>query len=242
MTSNEPEDEAPAAPTFSPGLSATELDAVRRRVLNVIGHELRTPVTTIHGLSRALADADATQVRDEIAPALQRNAARLERLLDDLLVASGISTALPVEPSTPVALAPLVDAVWVSVSGTGDPDAPTVTGDAEALAAPGAARLIVERILDNAARYGEPPLTVAIERDGDRVVMTADSPGPEIHPEEVALATEPFFRGERAVMTGPGIGLGLAVARSLAEHQGGSLRVDPRPGGGLRTVLELPAR
>ena len=59
--------------------------------------------------------------------------------------------------------------------------------------------------------------------------------------EELPLLTEPFFRGEQAVLTHHALGLGLAVAKALAEQDGGSLRVADRDGGGLVVEVRLPA-
>jgi K+-sensing histidine kinase KdpD len=99
--------------------------------------------------------------------------------------------------------------------------------------------------MDNADKYGTRPTAVGVSRR-DRsgrpvVVTTVDSPGPALPPEDIRLALEPFWRGERAVTTCPGMGLGLTVARTLAQHEGGRLWVEPRQGGGLITLLELEA-
>jgi signal transduction histidine kinase len=96
---------------------------------------------------------------------------------------------------------------------------------------------IFVHVLDNAAKYGDGPTAMTIEVAGDRVCITVDSPGVEVS--EISMLTEPFFRGERAVMRCAGLGVGLPVARALAEHAGGSLTVEAREGGGLITVVEL---
>src|SRR4051812_41588196 len=73
-----------------------EVDAIRRRVVNVVGHALRTPVTTIAGMATALESATDDNTRTMLIDGLSRNARRVELLLDELLVAAGVSTALPV--------------------------------------------------------------------------------------------------------------------------------------------------
>src|SRR5436190_16625171 len=72
-----------------------ELEAIRRRVVNVVGHALRTPVTTIAGMASALATTTDAETRSALVEGLVRNARRVEGLLDDLLIASGVTTALP---------------------------------------------------------------------------------------------------------------------------------------------------
>lgn len=161
---------------------AEELDAIRRRVINVIGHELRTSVTTIHGLAQQVCSASD-------------------------LAASGIETAIPVGSPQTVDLAVPVTEVWTTRTDAPldlevlDIDAP----EAEAVAAPGGPT----------ARIAEPVL----------------------HPEEVRLAVEPFFRGERAVTSRPGLGLGLAIAHELAGHLGGSLRFEATASGTVTTLV-----
>ena len=219
-----------------------EVDALRRRVLNVIPHALRTPITTFRGLTEALVEATDTEIREEITPALRRLAAQAEHLLDDMLIAAGLTTALPTGADVATAVAPLVREVWRELPSAGDTTV-DVEGD-EALAAlapPGSLYKMLVHVLDNAAKYGDEgePATVSVTRDGDRAVIVVDSPGPD--PKELPMLLEPFFRGEPAVMRSAGLGVGLPVARALARQAGGDLTLSAVPTGGLRTTLELRA-
>jgi signal transduction histidine kinase len=62
----------------------------------------------------------------------------------------------------------------------------------------------------------------------------------ELQPDDVNLAFELFYRGEGAVTSAPGFGLGLPVARALARQHSGDLHLEPRPGGGLDVIIDLP--
>jgi two-component system, OmpR family, phosphate regulon sensor histidine kinase PhoR len=75
-----------------------DVDLLRRRVLNVVGHELRTPVSTLAGLATELENCDDARVRDELVAAVARNARRLDRLVRDLLLAASIETVVPTDP------------------------------------------------------------------------------------------------------------------------------------------------
>jgi signal transduction histidine kinase len=213
------------------------VDLLRRRIINVVGHELKLPVSTIRGLAASLETAGADEIRDQIAPALVRNTARLERLVDDLLLAAGVTTVLPVEPPTAQPLRPAVDRVWSTV-GAGEL---TITGDAdvEVCSRGDALDRMLEALLDNAAKYGRPPVEVGVRRVDTSVaidVVTGGAPSPD----DLALALEPFFRGEAAVTAAPGLGVGLAVASALAEQQGGRVTIEARDDHVVTTV-ELPA-
>ena len=210
--------------------AAEDLDLLRRRVVNVVGHELRTPVTTVRGLAESLVDVEDDETRRTLTDALVRSAVRLERLVDDLLLASGVFTASPVGDVVAVDLADAVRrAGWPApVDGTG-----VATARVEAV------DRLLEPIIDNARRHGD-PVEVRIATHGDRVVLDVESAGPELAEGDVVLLCEPFFRGEAAVMTAPGLGLGLAVARTIARAEGGDVHAHARAGGGLVVRLELP--
>lgn len=209
-----------------------DLDLLRRRVVNVVGHELRTPVTTVRGLAESLAEATDDQTRGQLTDALVRSAVRLERLVDDLLLASGVFTASPVGDTVDVDLAAAIRrAGWDTV----------IEGAASAHAREDAVDRILTPIVDNARRHGA-PVEARLAQHGYRAVVDVESAGPELAEGDVALLCEPFFRGEAAVMSAPGLGLGLAVARTVARAEGGDVHAHARAGGGLVVRLELPCR
>jgi signal transduction histidine kinase len=208
---------------------------VERRAINVIGHELRTPASTVRGIAEVLSAESGAPARPELVEALLRNSRRLEALVDDLLTATSVTTSLPVGPTAQIALADKVWASWPDDSGL------EVSGSGTVLARASSVRRILAAVFDNARTYGQPPLTVTIVPSGEHVRVAFDSPGPELPAEDVRLALEPFWRGERAVTAAPGLGLGLTVAAALAGHEDGRLWVEARPGGGMLTYLELAA-
>ncbi len=211
-----------------------EVDALRRRVLNVIPHALRTPITTLRGLAAAMTTATDEEIRTEIAPALTRLATQSEVLLDDMLIAAGYTTALPTAAVEATPVAPVVRAVWSDV-GRGDID---ITGDdaLEILAPGGTLFKVMAHLLDNAAKYGEPPYRVNLAIEGGAVVVEVVSAG-HVPPAELPMLSEPFFRAEAAVMRAAGLGVGLTVARQLVEQAGGSLSIESPGDGGLTVRL-----
>ncbi len=215
------------------------LDLARRRFVNVVGHELRTPVTTLRGLCEQLAGATDAELR-ELTPAILRSARRVEALVDDLLLASDITTALPVGEPEPVDLVASAQATWDAFEGEDDLRLDGVT-EAVVDFRPGAAEQLLERVLDNAHRYGSPPYAFESSVAGGRVTLTVSSEGADLAPDDVHLAFELFYRGEAAVTSAPGFGLGLPVARAIARQHGGDLQIEPRPGGGLDVIVDLPA-
>jgi signal transduction histidine kinase len=216
-----------------------ELDAVRRRVLNVVGHALRTPVTTLRGLADELARTDDAAAREALADAVRRNGAVVEALLDDLLVAAGVTTVLPTQPPEPVAVADAARRAWAAL---GRADELTVSGDvaATALAPPPCVSTPLERLLANAAAYGDGATVVRVAAQEASVAVEVVSTGGRPAPDEVGHVMEPFYRGEHAVMTAPGLGIGLAVAQALARHGGGDVTFEVRPDEVVAT-LRLPA-
>jgi two-component system sensor histidine kinase KdpD len=222
------------------GSAARDLEWIRQRVLNVVGHELRTPTAAIRGLAESLAHGDDPAAAPALVEALVRNARRLEHLVDDLLAASGVTVSLPSEPAAPVLLGDSVRAAWAEAGGSVD----AIQLDGEAVvgfARPTSMQRILFQVMDNAAKYGEGPVVVRLSTADTWVRVEVDAPGPVLPEEDIRYALEMFWRGERAVTSSWGLGIGLGVASLLAEHESGHLRVTAGPAGGMTTTLEIPA-
>lgn len=217
-----------------------EIDQIRRRVINVVGHELRTPITTLRGLADLLDATDDPEARATLHDALRRTAKRAESLLDDLLVAAGVTTALPVGEPEPTPVSGAAYEAWHLLGCAGDP---TITGDADAvvLARPGVVRRALVLLVDNAVKYGTGPVGMSAARDGSTIVLEVTNDAEPLPVPDLELGFEPFYRGERAVTLAPGLGLGLAVARALARQHGGDVELRQPAPGSVVARLVLPA-
>jgi two-component system sensor histidine kinase KdpD len=102
---------------------------------------------------------------------------------------------------------------------------------------------IVSNLLGNALRYTPPssPIELSVHRDGAALVFAVADRGPGIPAAERERIFEPFYRAPGAPADVGGAGLGLAIARRLAELQGGTLEYAARPDGGSVFALRLPA-
>ena len=236
-TGGEPNAPSGAETAIDPVQALAELDAIRRRVVNVVGHVLRTPVTTIAGMAAALQVAPDDDTRDRLVLGLARNARRLEELLDDLLIAAGVSTALPVDELASIPVAPVLANAWTETGGPGELE---VEGSPQRVSVrPRSLQRIAEILFDNALKYGHGPVAARIGTTSTGIRIEIESAGDGPSDEELTHAFELLYRGEHAVMSGPGLGLGLSVARELARADGGDVTLERRAGG-LVALVDLP--
>jgi signal transduction histidine kinase len=199
-----------------------------RRFIADASHELRTPVTALLGNVEYAArhGADA-----EVLAELRHDAARLARLVDDLLALERESAAPPGEE--PVALDEVVRDLADEEERVelGPVEPVTVVGDAAAL------RRAIANLVENALVHGpaDEPVTLAlVAREGRaRVTVTDRGAGPSAGERERLF--ERFWRGHQAAGR-PGSGLGLAIVASIAARHGGRVDVD-----GAAFTLDLPA-
>ncbi|HZN72267.1 MAG TPA: DUF4118 domain-containing protein, partial [Micromonosporaceae bacterium] len=223
-----------------------EADKMRTALLAAVSHDLRTPlasakaaVTSLRSDEVAFSDDD----RDELLATADESLDRLSRLVANLLDMSRLqagalgvtTTAIGLEDAVPRALDELGEQARAVVVRISD-DLPAVEAD------PGLLERVLVNVIGNALRFspaGQPPLLTASEHEGRVELRIVDrGPGiPEAERDDVFL---PFQRlGDRDNATG--VGLGLALARGLAEAMGGSLVPETTPGGGLTMVLSLPS-
>jgi len=189
-----------------------------RRFLADASHELRTPVTALRGnveyVARHGADAD-------VLADLERDAARLARLVDDLLVLERAGT--DAAEAGPVDLRELVEAVVRDRDGRVAAVAlepAVVHGEKHALAR------MLDNLVDNALVHGpsEGQVSVSVRARGDRVLLTVSDEGSGPDPAARDRVFERFWRAPEAAGR-PGSGLGLSIVSAIVERHGGRISV-----------------
>ena len=216
----------------------------QRRFVADASHELRTPLTTIRG-NIALLQRDPPMSPDDTAAALGDmvdETERLMRLVNDLLVLARADAGRTL-PREPVAVKPLVEEVCrrAALLAPGrtvecdDVAAVTVLGNRDAL------QQVLLILLDNALKFTPDTarIDVSVRGGDDRAAIAVRDTGPGIAPDALPHIFERFYRSE-ASRTSDGAGLGLAIARTLVEVQGGTLAVESRIGEGSVFTLDLP--
>jgi two-component system sensor histidine kinase KdpD len=220
-----------------------EADRARDFLFATVSHDLRTPLTTIKALAHELARGG-----DRRALVIEEQADRLTRMVSDLLdLSRARAGALPVAPAINTA-EDVVGATLRQVDGvlrgrlveTRLHDAGgALVGTFDFVAT----LRILGNLIENAAKYSpaHDPIMLDVVRDGGALAFSVCDRGPGIAPEERERVFVPFHRAPGAAPDVGGTGLGLAVARALAEAQGGTLTYAPREGGGSVFTLRLPA-
>jgi signal transduction histidine kinase len=218
----------------------------QKELLANVSHELRSPLARLRMALALLprgGDADA-----RLADA-ERDLAELDRLIDDVLATARLeATGLPTRLAEVDVGALLRDLAARAQRDPAVAGRPVVVqeGAAPGLVADEALlRRALWNLVENAAKYGAPPITLAAGRDGDRVVLTVGDEGPGIPPEARERVLDPFHRGDSARTPGgagpAGVGLGLTFARRVAEVHGGTIAVGAGAHErGCRVTMALP--
>ncbi len=224
------------------------LSALRADFVSLVSHELRSPMAAVIGSARTLQQRWrelSPDQRSSFLALIADETNRLAALVGDVLDTSRIEAGTFTYRFSDVDLAAMLrDAVAAATIGQDEVPVelsvseplPPLRADAERL------RQIVGNLLDNAIKYspaGRPVEVRARRRDG-RVLVAVRDRGPGISHEHQRMIFEKFGRAESAAGK-PGTGLGLFIARSIAEAHGGSLEVVSAPGDGATFTLVLPA-
>lgn len=201
-------------------------------MLGAIGHDLKTPLAALR--------VRIESVPDEAQRAKMANSIEdITATLDDILALARVGRSGGLDTET-VDLGMLAIGVAEEFEDLGEPVAignpPRVVARVQVTWIKRALRNLVS----NALRYGEAP-EITVELDGHTAIMRVEDRGPGIPEDRIEAMMEPFTRGEasRNRATG-GAGLGLTLARAIAEQHGGELVLANRPEGGLAAELRLP--
>jgi signal transduction histidine kinase len=223
------------------------LSALRADFVSLVSHELRSPMAAVIGAARTLEQRWRTLApgqREAFLALIADETNRLASLIGDVLDTSRIEAGTFSYTFTDVDLVRVVeDAVTtaaigqdeVNVRAEVDDPLPRIRGDRERL------RQVLTNLIDNAVKYSPAGAAVAVsaKRENGAVRIVVSDEGPGIPYEQQRLIFEKFGRADSGGSK-PGTGLGLFIARSIAEAHGGTLEVHSRPAAGATFTLTLP--
>ncbi len=216
--------------------SRTEL---RTALLSAVGHDLRTPLTSIKASVGALRDPELTLSpvdTSELLETVEESADRLTGLVDNLLDSSRLATGA-VEPQ--LRAVGYYEAVALALHGlTGDIEVDVPESLPPVRADVGLLERVIANVVGNAVRYAG-AVAVRASAHGSEVELRIVDHGRGLPRGTADEVFAPFQRlGDR---TPGGVGLGLSVAKGFTEAMGGTIRAEDTPGGGLTMVISLPA-
>jgi signal transduction histidine kinase len=226
----------------------------REAFIAVLSHELRTPITTILGASAVLtrpAGPDHDERRQELLTDIASEAARLDRIVSDLVVLSQSERGVLDSVCEPMGLRHVLERVvdeetrrWPAVEFRLDAPRPHPV----VLAEQTYVEQVLRNMLGNAAKYGRPggQVQVVCETQPSAAIVRVLDDGPGFPADDADRLFEPFYRSPSFARQVSGSGIGLYVCARLIEAMGGRIWAHPRPEGGaefgfaLRLVDETP--
>jgi two-component system phosphate regulon sensor histidine kinase PhoR len=241
--------------TFNDLTPLRRVEQMRADFIANASHELRTPLAALLGFIETLQGPakDDAAAREKFLGIMQTQAARMARLIDDLLSLSRIELNAHLQPTTPVDLTTIVrqvvDGLQVLARDRGvefkvsAPAGPlTVFGDRDELIR------ALENLVENALKYGAAGKRVDVTLAGGQTRsgqpearLSVRDYGPGIAPEHLPRLTERFYRVDVVESRAQGgTGLGLALVKHVLNRHGGRLTIESTPGAGAMFCMHLP--
>ena len=212
-----------------------QLLASQKSLLANASHELRSPLTRIRMGMELMGSQPGPAFREEIS----RNIAELDQLIDEILLASRLDAR-----ETDLGTVESVDLTGLVAEECARHGAELDVAAADAqVTVPGVPRLLrrlVRNLLENARRYGDGTARVSVGHEGRLAVLRVSDRGPGVPQAERERIFEPFYRLPGASEREGGVGLGLALVRSIAQRHGGDVHCGDAPGGGAQFTVRLP--
>jgi two-component system sensor histidine kinase KdpD len=233
--------------------ATSRAEAVRRSeelksvMIDALAHELKTPLTAIEAAADMLHSGRVSpEQRDDLIDIVQQESQRLRRLMGEAIHLARIEAkrfklqrqAAPVEMLIQSAIDALGQRtashpIKLAIAG----ENPTVFADPELITE------LIKQLLDNALKYSaaDKPITISASEENGLVSITVRDEGQGLNELEQRRVFDKFYRGRRDHTGVQGTGMGLAIAREIAEAHGGTVLVESQLGQGSRFTATLPA-
>jgi signal transduction histidine kinase len=230
-----------AAVAASFNVAAQRVEALvqsHKSLLANASHELRSPLARMK-MAVSMLEGAAPAQRDKLKLEINRNVAELDALVEEVLLASRLDGAQDPLHRDRVDLFAVAAEEASQVDASIDAEGRMmIDGDERLL------RRALRNLLENARRYGGGEITVVLRAPaasgGDTTIQVCDR-GAGVPAEMRERIFEPFFRLPGHAEQAGGVGLGLSLVKQIAERHGGSVRCEPREGGGTCFRITLPA-
>ena len=227
-----------------------QLERTREEFVANVSHELRTPLSLIKGYVETLLDGarDNPEVAERFLKIIERNANRLDLLIQDLLTISALESGRMKLELQPVELKSLAEKVLAFLHTKAENKSVTLVNELPELTANADAnRLdqVLANLVDNAIKYGRPDGLVTVggkKLDDGRLEIFVRDDGPGIPPEALDRVFERFYRVDKARSRDQGgTGLGLSIVKHIVQAHGGEVRCESKLGEGATFFFTLPA-
>jgi len=225
------------------------LERTREEFVANVSHELRTPLSLIKGYVETLLDGakDDPEVATKFLQTIERNARRLELLIQDLLAISELESGRVKLNLQPVPLRPVVEKVFADFKNRATDRSVTLVSeipDLRAQADPDRLEQVLANLVDNAVKYGRTSGTVTVSgrliEDG-KIEISVQDDGPGIPPESLERIFERFYRVDKARSREQGgTGLGLSIVKHIVQTHGGRVWAQSELGKGTNFFFTLP--
>lgn len=226
-----------------------QLERTREEFVANVSHELRTPLSLIKGYVETLLDGARTdpEVAERFLKIIERNARRLDLLIQDLLTISALESGQMKLDLQPVNLRALVEKVFSDLKPSAENKNIKLENALPDFICPGdEGRLnqALSNLVENAIKYGRPQGRVIVggkKSNNDKMEISVRDDGPGIPPESLDRVFERFYRVDKARSREQGgTGLGLSIVKHIVLAHGGEVRVESELGKGATFYFTLP--